>query len=131
MTLTGLLLSARFAGSGHAGDHGRNRGGAQQRTSSPIAATNAKIDDLRIKQKDLETAFASLARKKAITRVVSDLKSRSPALNWILAYLSEAVPDGLVLTQLQVAQQTNLWSVHLAGRGESTTNHVDALRAGC
>ena len=82
-----------------------------------IDALTARIDDLRIKQTDQQKEFDILAEKQQLARVVIDGKPM-PASHWFLAGVSEAVPDTLVLTQLQVARATNHWTVHLAGAGD-------------
>lgn len=92
-----------------------------------IAALAVKIDDLRIKQKDIQMALGDLAQKKEMVRVVSDEKP-IPAPNWLLAYLSEVMPERLVLSQLQIVRETNLWSVHVAGAAEPDPNRPGASR---
>jgi hypothetical protein len=82
-----------------------------------IMALSAKIDDLRIKQKDLQKSFDELASQKELARLVSDEKL-IPVSNWFLASLSEAMPGTLALTQCQITRETNGWTVHLAGAGD-------------
>jgi hypothetical protein len=82
-----------------------------------IAALTAKIDDLRVKQKDLEKSFGAQAGRKDLARVVNDEKL-IPVCNWFLADVQEAAPDTLALSQCKIARATNLWTIHLAGAGD-------------
>jgi hypothetical protein len=41
--------------------------------------------------------------------------------------LSEAVPDALLLADLRVTRTNALWSVHVAGMAQPTTNESPAL----
>ena len=60
-------------------------------------------------------------RKKELVRIVSDEKP-PPVPAWFLGYLSQAVPEDLVLTEFRVARTNNLWSVVINGTAQPTTN---------
>jgi len=69
-----------------------------------IAAINSKSDDLRIKQKTFQDVLIDLDQKEEMARVVSDEKP-IPAPNWFLGYLSEVIPENMVLSQILIVRE--------------------------
>ena len=53
-------------------------------------------------------------KRQIVQSILEDRQPPVPA--WFLGYLGEALPDELVLTNLQVAWATNVWQVSLAGQ---------------
>lgn len=64
--------------------------------------------------KDLQIRNYELQRRQQISTLIVD-QTPAPVPVWLLAYLSEAVPADLVLTNLHVARTNGLWQVQLAG----------------
>jgi hypothetical protein len=93
-----------------------------------IALLKGKMADLRSQQRDLQQAFDELEQMRAMTRVVSGQKL-PPAPAWLLGYLSQAAPEGLVLTQLRIARTNDFWAVRLAGSADLGTNPPALFRA--
>jgi hypothetical protein len=74
---------------------------------------------LQLKQEDLQRLDDELSRKQQVTRLV--LGERPPPTPaWLLAYLGEAVPSDLVLTNLEIKRHDDLWRVRLAGTFQQT-----------
>jgi hypothetical protein len=94
-----------------------------------IAKLDTDISRLRQKKTELEAREAELDRKKELVKLVSEQKL-PPVPGYFLGYLSDAVPEDLVLTQLRVVRTNDLWSVHLAGTLQALTNPppADALQ---
>jgi len=83
----------------------------------------------------LEKRNAELAAKEQMIKLVLDERP-APAPEWMLGYLSEALPAELVVTHLQVQWRTNVWRLHVAGNLQNTgqspapntlTNAVEVL----
>ena len=85
-----------------------------------IDSLNVQIADQRAQQAELEAAFAEFEQMQKVIRVVNDERP-APVPGWFLGYLSEVVPEDLVLTHLRVARTNDFWSVHMEGAVKPTT----------
>jgi len=86
----------------------------------------AQADKLSKRSLQLQTQFgilekrnAELAAKEQMIKLVLDDRP-APVPEWMLGYLSEALPAELVLTHLEVKWTTNMWRLHVAGNLENT-----------
>lgn len=71
-------------------------------------------DNLQNRHRELQRIHEGITRQE---RFVSELGSNEtePVAAWFLGYLSEAVPDDLVVTNVVIRSETNLWRVSLSG----------------
>lgn len=81
------------------------------RRQGPLQARHAELQRIRLE----------MERRAQFSRVVLDDRP-APVPVWFLAYLSEAVPSDLVLTNLHVRRQEERWRVRLDGWMPSATN---------
>ncbi len=100
----------------------------RQRAQGEIAKLRGRITELRVQKSDLQHSLDELEQMKAMTQVVIGEKL-PPAPALLLGYLSETVPEGLVLTQMRIARTNDFWTVDLAGSAEPGTNQPGAFRA--
>ena len=105
LTLTGLLLCVLAVATAVAVSFIEVTRHRQQQT---ISTVKGKIADLRLQQTSLQHGLEELEQMDAMTRVVSGDKL-PPAPAWLLGYLSEAAPKGLVLTQLKILRTNDYW----------------------
>ncbi len=81
------------------------------------AGLSEQVALLQQQHKELQRRNTEFARKRKLVDLV--VGNRAPAVPlWFLAYLAEAVPPELVVTNLVVKQETNAWRVHRAGIGQ-------------
>lgn len=84
-----------------------------------ISELEAKAAELQVKHKELQQTQIELARKQDVVKLVID--NRPPPIpGWFLGYLSEAVPPDLVVTNLHVKREEDLWRVQLTGTMQTT-----------
>ena len=69
---------------------------------------------LLAKKQELEQRNADLERKQRLVKLVSGDRP-APVPSWLLGYLSEAMPPELVVTNLHVKRENDLWRIQLAG----------------
>jgi hypothetical protein len=69
---------------------------------------------LQSRRLDLQGRNSQLARKVLLTKFVLGNKP-PPVPLWLLGYLSEACPPELVVTNLHIKQDADLWKVRLEG----------------
>src|SRR4029453_3733918 len=92
-----------------------------------LTTLNTQITDLRGQHQELQKSLAEVAQMEAGIRLVSGEKLPSVP-NWFLGYLSQVVPDELMLNRLHITRTTNdLWSVQLAGVSRA---NLDLVRTG-
>jgi hypothetical protein len=79
-----------------------------------LLAAEREIASQQTRRGQLEDQHADLARRKEMVGVVMD--GRNPPLaGWMLAYLSEAVPSSLVVTNLSFQREEHAWRLRLGG----------------
>jgi len=79
-----------------------------------LRASEREIAALQTKRRGLEDLHADLARRQEMVSVV--VEGRNPPLaGWFLAYLSEAVPTDLVVTNLSFQREERAWKLRLGG----------------
>ena len=71
----------------------------------------------------LQILHAELGRHREFIQVV-DTDRSPPVPVWLLGYAGQAVPNGLVLTNLSVVRSDGGWNFRLAGMVQSLTNTV-------
>ncbi len=76
---------------------------------------------LQKQRDDWQKRNAGMARQMELVRVVLD-ENLPPIPAMFLSYVTEAVPDELLLTELRVARTNDAWSVRMAGAAQPTTN---------
>ena len=82
--------------------------------TTTVDAISKDLARLQTTKTELETLDKELSRKKQVIRLV--LGERPPPTPaWFLAYLGEAVPADLVLTNLHIAREEDYYKVQLAG----------------
>jgi hypothetical protein len=87
---------------------------AERRIAKELAGD---LQHLQERHKELQRRNAELDRKQKVVDLVAGGRATSVPF-WLLAYLGEAVPPELVLTNLVVRQETNQWRVQMAGVGQ-------------
>lgn len=80
-----------------------------------------QMAELQVRHKDLQALTQQLASKEELVKLVSDDRL-PPVPGWLLGCLGEAVPPELLLTNVHVWRQENLWHLKLAGVLQPTTN---------
>ena len=83
---------------------------ARSRLTSLVAQTTL----LQNRHKELQTLNAEIARKHDVVQRVIDNRA-PPVPGWFLGYLSEAVPADLVVTNLHLKRERELWQFQLGG----------------
>jgi Tfp pilus assembly protein PilN len=91
-----------------------------------VTMLDTQIADLRGQHQELQKSFAEVEQMEEVIRLDSEEKL-SAVPNRFLGYLSEVVPDELMLNRLQVTRTNNLWSVQLAGISRA---NLDLARTG-
>ena len=92
---------------------------AARQERATIRILSRQLTRMQNQRQTLQQRNDLLAAKEQIIKLV--LESQPPPVPlWFLAYLGQAVPPELVVTNLNVKQSNNLWSVHLAGTFQTT-----------
>jgi hypothetical protein len=79
-----------------------------------VATLRQQMVKLQTTKGDIETLDRELSRKRQVIKlVIGERPPPTPA--WFLAYLGEAVPPDLVVTNLQIARKDDYYSVVVAG----------------
>ena len=118
LTATGLvLLLLLLAAAGAAGVLEIMRG----REQKSIDQQTADMVRLQEERSTWERRHRELDRKQRFVEKVTDEKPE-PVPAWFLGYLGDAVPEDLLLTELQVKNTNDVWSIRLAGVAQPTTN---------
>jgi hypothetical protein len=86
-----------------------------------IASTEAEIAQMQRQIATLEQRDLELKQKRDLVGFVRK-QGLAPVPAWMLGYMSEAVSEDLVLTQLRVARVENRWKLNLAGTLHPATN---------
>lgn len=85
---------------------------------------NRTVERLRYLASQLQAQHVSLQkthlaltnRERLVQQVLDDRPSPIPI--WFLAYLAEATPASLILTNVEIARETNSWRVRIAGTAQ-------------
>src|SRR6185295_5417503 len=80
---------------------------------------------LQEQKADWQHRISEWEQKKEFVKIVSDEKP-PPVPAWFLGYLSQAVPEDLVLTEFRAARTNEAWSVLMAGVTQPATNSLPA-----
>jgi hypothetical protein len=80
-----------------------------------------EVGQLQVRHQALQALDQQLASKQELVKLVSDDRL-PPVPGWLLGFLGEAVPPELLLTNLHVWRQENLWHLKLAGVVQPATN---------
>jgi len=81
----------------------------------------AHVVELQNQRQSLAQRNTHLEGQAQLIKLVVD-GQRPPAPAWMLAYLSEAVPPELVVTNFQVKWEAEVWKLHLAGTWQATVH---------
>ncbi len=81
---------------------------------SRLAALVGQTAMLQSRHKELQTLNAEMARQHDVVQRVIDNRN-PPVPGWFLGYLSEAVPVDLVVTNLHLKRERELWQFQLDG----------------
>lgn len=79
-----------------------------------INKLTAEVTRLKARQQELQTRNAELNRKKEVSAIILD-KRPEPVAAWFLAYLGEAAPSDLVITNLDLKRTGELWRLKIGG----------------
>jgi hypothetical protein len=102
-----LVLTASLAASAYFLKQAKLEGGT-------IKALSRQVDRLQSRERDLLSMDAELSRKRQVIKLI--LGERPPPTPaWLLAYLSEAVPSDLVVTNFQIKELDDRYRVRLGG----------------
>jgi hypothetical protein len=82
-----------------------------------IAALSKNMTRLQTRKTELVALDRELSRKKQIIQLITGDRP-PPTPTWLLAYLGEAVPSDLVVTNLHIARKDDYYTVHLAGTSQ-------------
>ena len=74
---------------------------------------------LQTQRQGIEQRNAEYAGKAEVSKLVLD-DHRPPAPAWVAGYLSDTLPEELVVTNLHVQWDNQLWTLHLGGCLQST-----------
>jgi hypothetical protein len=88
-----------------------------------IDEMNRMIGEYQQRKAEWEQQYAELERKREFVELVARQKV-DPVPGWFFAYLGEAVPDPVVLTDLRVARTNDHWNVTLAGSVQGPSRPV-------
>ncbi|PYI83713.1 MAG: hypothetical protein DME26_14535 [Verrucomicrobia bacterium] len=94
--------------------------------SKEIEKQDREMARLQGEKTKWQQRYGEFARKRELVRIVLDEKP-PPVPAWFLGYLSEAVPEDLLLTELLVVRTNEAWFVKMAGTAQPTTNASPAL----
>jgi hypothetical protein len=84
-----------------------------------IRELEQRMAGLRAQHEELQRSHAQMQRRNQLAAEVLDARL-APVPFWFLGYLSEAVPPGLIVTNLVVQRSDTHWNLHLAGTRETT-----------
>ena len=84
-----------------------------------LAALVAQTAQLQNRHKELQALHEELARKRDVVQRVVDNRM-PPVPGWFLGYLSDVVPTELVVTNLHVKREREVWQFQLAGQLQPT-----------
>jgi hypothetical protein len=104
---TVVVMVASLAATGYAFFQARQ----ERETARSLQEQLFKLENRR---KDLQLKVYEWQRRQQISTLIVD-QTPAPVPVWLLAYLSEAVPNDLVLTNLHVARSNDVWRVQIAG----------------
>lgn len=79
-----------------------------------LATLRTQLADLQVRHRQLQEHHAELARQRNLVDVVA-VKRAPPVPTWMFGYLSEAVPRELVVTNLVVRKEHDVWRLQLSG----------------
>ncbi len=96
---------------------------AARQEEKNIGDLKSKVTTKEAEHKQLQQQEADLARKRDMVKLVVDNRP-APVPGWFLGYLSEAVPNDLVVTNLQIKQEEDLWRVEITGTSQVSTKPV-------
>lgn len=92
----------------------------QARTArSRLTGMAAQTATLQTRHKELQAMNEEISRKRGVVQRVIDNRT-PPVPVWFLGYLSEAVPAELVVTNLNVRRENDLWKFQLGGALQPT-----------
>jgi len=93
----------------------------ERREAANVKTLNRQAARLRMELQSLQQADDKMERKARLAKLV--LADRPPPVAaWLLAYLGEAVPPSLVVTNFQVKRQEDHYQVRLAGTFQRAGN---------
>lgn len=118
--ITAVVVAACLTGSGWCWFQAR-----QDRKQ--LDALTAQEGKLQQRHKELQTLITEMTRKQDVVRRAIDDRP-PPVPGWFLGYLSHALPTELVLTNLHIKRDRELWQFRLAGQlqptGHGATNNT-------
>ena len=92
---------------------------AARQEKANIRILSSQLTRLQSKRQVLQQRNDELARMQQVVKLV--LEERPPPVPlWFLAYLSQATPPDLVVTNLSVKRTNDSWTVQLAGSFQTT-----------
>lgn len=92
-----------------------------RREQGSIREMETRIAELQKEHQHLQQVRLEFGRQAQIARTILEDRP-APIPVWFLAYLGEALPPELVLTNLLVRREGNEWQVRLAGSLQPSTN---------
>jgi hypothetical protein len=104
---TSIIVALSLAASAYFVIQGRQ----EKKNLQVLASQSARMET---KRNELQRLDSELSRKQQVIQlVIGDRPPPAPA--WLLAYLAEAVPSDLVVTNLHVKREQDFWRIRLAG----------------
>ena len=91
-----------------------------------VAVLDGRISELNIQRTDMLKLVADMERMQETSRILRETKL-PPAPVWLFAYLGQIMPDELTTTQLSLQRTNELWTVHLSGVAQGSTNALNSL----
>jgi cell division protein FtsB len=88
--------------------------GQARQEQQNLGKLSEHLKQLEHQREDLEKRNAKLAHQEAVVKLVLDDK-KPPVPLWFLGYLSEVVPSDLVITNLHIKREEDLWKMELGG----------------
>jgi hypothetical protein len=79
-----------------------------------ITTLSKDMTRLEARRSELLAVDRELSRKKQVIKLITGDRP-PPTPTWLLAYLGEAVPSDLVITNLHITRKDDYYAVHLAG----------------
>lgn len=90
-----------------------------------LEALRSQSANLQVRHRQLQDLEAELARQRDLIDLVAT--KRTPSVpTWVLGYLSEVVPRELVVTNLLVRREDELWRLRLAGSIQTGATNAPA-----
>ncbi len=85
-----------------------------QQESRNVTTLTSQFNKLQVTKTDMEALDRELSHKKQVIKlVIGERPPPTPA--WFLAYLAEAVPSDLVVTNLQISRKDDFYTVLISG----------------